>query len=184
MSDPLAGHLSREPHLRMVANEVRQEWRAEAEHVADESLVARRRDRTLAVELRESMARGDRVNVRCYNLRASGVIVEVDHDLLSLRNAGAGRVDIHYRGGLPMIVQVSQPAAEAGRVDGVASGGFHGRLIECEHSGEEYSLSVMGEAEVMDGRLEVGADYVTSISRLGARMTLPIDAVLAISPRL
>ena len=184
MSDALNHAFSHEPHLRMVANAIREEWREETESIAGEAFLARRRDRTLVDELCESMARGDRLNIRCFNVRASGVVVEVDEDLISLRNAGPGRVDVHYWPGLPLIMQVTEPAAVDGRVSGLASGGFHGRLLECERSGDEYALSIIGEAEALDGKIEVAADYVTTISRLGARFTVPVAAVLAISPRL
>ncbi len=168
----------------MVAGEAREEWRSHAEDAVDEALVARRRDRSLLDELRESMVRGDRLNLRCYGVRAAGVIVEIDADLISLRNLGAGRVDLHYRAGLPVMIQITEPAAVDGRVAGIASGGFHGRLLDCEHSGEEYALSIVGESEALDGKIEVAADYVTVISRLGARLLVPVDAILAISPRL
>ena len=184
MANPIGDNLAREPHLRVVAAQVREEWRADAQAETDDAIAQRHRNRTLTEELRDAMARGDRVNIRCYNVRAAGVIIEVDKDLISLRNAGAGRIDLHRMPGLPIIMMTNEVAAEAGRVAGIMSGGFHGRMAECEASGDEYAISVVGEAEAIDGRVEVGADVATLISRLGARMVIPIDAVIAISPRL
>ncbi len=173
-----------DPRLQAIGSNARTEWRAEQEAAISDAASVRAHSLTLRDLLSESMVRGDRLSIRCYQVRVAGTVCEIDDDLVSLRNAGAGRVDMQLRDRLPLIVQISDPAAEAGVLAPIPSGGFRGRLLACETSGEEYSVWVIGESESLDGRLEIGADTVRIHNRMGAQLLVPTSAILALTPRL
>ncbi len=149
----------------------------------EDNAIAYRQSLGILDGFRESMARGDRLTVRCFQVRAAGTVCEVDGDLVSLRNIGAGRVDLHLREGLPYIVQVSEAAVVPGATAPIPSGGFRGRLLALDASGDEFSTWVLGEHESLEGRIEVGTDCIWINSRLGARMMVPLSAVIAVTPR-
>ena len=173
-----------DPALRSIAAHARDKWRSEQEAAIDDAVSARDQNFSLRDWLREAMARGDRLSIRCFQVRAVGAVCEIADDLLSLRNVGAGRVDLNMRDGLPYVIQLSEAAASEPLSTPIPSGGFRGRLMACETAGEEHSVWLLGETESIDGRLQVGADTVTVESRLGSKLVLPLSAVIAVAPRL
>jgi hypothetical protein len=179
-----AWNAPQDPALRSIAAHARDKWRRDEEAAIDDAVSARDQSLSLRDSLRESMARGDRLSVRCFHVRAAGAVCEVDGDLLSLRNVGAGRVDLNLREGLPYVIQVNEAAAVEPGATPIPSGGFRGRLMACENAGEEHSVWLLGETESIDGRLQVGADTLTVESRLGSKLVLPLSAVIAVAPRL
>jgi hypothetical protein len=173
-----------DPTLRAVSAAAREEWRSDEEAAIADAASARHQGLSMRDWLCEAMARGDRLSIRCFQVRAAGAICEVDGDLLSLRNVGSGRIDLHLRDGLPYIIQLSEAAAAEPAATPIPSGGFRGRLLACENAGEEHSVWLLGEQECIDGRLQVGADTLTVESRLGSKLILPLSAVIAVAPRL
>ncbi len=179
-----AWNVPRDPALGSIAAHAREQWRSDQESAIDDAVSARDQSLSLRDWLREAMARGDRLSIRCFQVRAVGAVCEIDDDLLSLRNVGAGRIDLHLREGLPYVMQISESAATESTAAPIRSGGFRGRLMACESAGEEHSVWLLGETESIDGRLQVGADTLTVQSRLGAKLVLPMSAVIAVTPRL
>ncbi len=114
------------------------------------------------------MARGDRIWVWCGGARIVGVPIEVDGDLLSLRTA-SGRTDIRLDDVPRIMMGTIEVAAVRGRTPPLASGGFRGRLLAAETSGEDYVVGVAGldPGDLLEGRLLVGRDHVDVVGAGG-----------------
>jgi hypothetical protein len=172
-----------EPQTRAVAAEAREEWRADEEAAAREAAVAWNHGRTIADLARDCMARGDRISVTTYNHRAVGFVVEVADDLIAIRNVGSARIDFHLTPLSPFSFTVNEPAIGDAQIPPVSSGGFHGRLLSREASGDDCLVAVVGEAEPLCGRIEVGANFVRVIAKLGGETIVRTESVLSLAPR-
>ncbi len=169
--------------LRDAAAQARGEWRDDQEQATLDAVEVRRHARDFRDLLRDAMARGDRIWVRCPGFRAAGVVVEVDDDLVSLRNPGGGRIDLRLDECPQLVLGLVDAAATDGCTPPLPSGGFRGRMLAIEATGEEFSVSVRGDTDTLDGRILVGLDYLCVASRLGAETTVPFGQVVAVAPR-
>lgn len=171
-----------DPALRAAAARLRHEWRLDEEETARDAFAAWRHTRTLEQVLRESMARGDRVEVRVHGHELRGVIVDLAHDLLSLREApGRPRVDLRHGADVPLAVRVLVPAVAQGRVGGGEDGDFRGRLLGREESEEPCRVYLVGEPEPLVGRIVVGDDVVDVIADDGTTWCVRQAAIVALT---
>jgi hypothetical protein len=171
-----------DPALRAAAARLRHEWRIDEEEANRDAYVAWRHTRTLEQVLRESMARGDRVEVRVQGHDMRGVIVDLAHDLVSLREApGRPRMDIRLGADVAFAMRIVATAITEGRVGGGEDGDFRGRLMAREESEEPSRVYVVGERSAFVGRIVVGNDVVDVIGADGTTWCVGLAAIVAVS---
>src|SRR4051812_45873894 len=130
------------------------------------------------------MARGDRVEMSVAGARVTGIVIEVDGDLVSLRDRYGDRVDVRLDPVPMVMLRVVVLAAGRGCTPPLASGGFRGRLLAAETTDVGYSLQVRGEIEPVDGRIAVGLDHVDVVGDdVTTTVPLPLIAWFSSSRR-
>ncbi|HEX5614344.1 MAG TPA: hypothetical protein VFZ83_04255 [Acidimicrobiia bacterium] len=158
---------------------LRAEWRAEQEALIDDAAEEWRHQRTLAEVARECMHRGDRVRVVVRGHQLHGEVLEVGHDLLSLRTA-TGRVDVHLDASVPVLVQPER-AKSGGARDVAGAGSFRSALLARETNGPVVLGTTIAD-DALEGRLVVGHDHVCVID--DERETfVPISAITFVGSR-
>lgn len=178
----MSGPFPDDPSLLAAAARARHEWRVEQEEAARDAYVVWRHTRSLDDVLRESMARGDRVEVRVHGHAWVGVIVDLAPDLVSLREQpGRPRVDIRRSAAVPLVVRVVEPAVTAGRAGGGEDGDFRGRLRAREDAGDPCRVHLVGEADPRVARVAPGDGMVVLVDAGGRESSCALAAVIAIT---
>ncbi|HEY3834201.1 MAG TPA: hypothetical protein VGO03_18055 [Acidimicrobiia bacterium] len=154
------------------------EWRAEQEQAALDAAFVRRHGLGVRDRLRDAMARGDRIWLWSGGIRLVGEVVEVDTDLVSLRD-GSVRHDVRLDPLPHLAMGVIEGAAGSGRTPPLSSGGFRGRLLAAETSDADHLVMVSG-GEAFEGRILVGLDHVDVVSRAAAAITVTLAMVVAL----
>jgi hypothetical protein len=171
-----------DPELRDAAARARHDWRVEQEETARDAYVAWRHTRTLDDVLRDCMARGDRVEVQVHGHAFRGVIVDVAHDLVSLReDPGRPPVDVRRAAGVPLAVRVVAHAVAPGRRGGGEDGDFRGRLHAREDGGETCCVYLVGDVEPRRGRVAPGEGCAVVRGDDGRDTWCALAAIVAIT---
>ena len=179
MPDEPWSRLANDPEFEGAAARARDTWRTDQEDATGDAYVAFRRGRTFVDFVRESMARGDDVEIRCTPLRFHGRVIAVGSDLVSIQIDDAPRVDLQFRSDWPYVMRVRTPAAHPGRSGG-DSERFVARLVEREYTRAEQWVWIAGDAEPQRGRVEVAADAVRICGSDGGEILVAIAAVVAV----
>ncbi len=171
-----------DPDLREAAARARHDWRVEHEETARDAYVAWRHTRTLDAVLRESMSRGDTVELRVHGHAFRGIIVDLAGDLVSVREAdGMPRVDVRRAPGAPLTLHVIARAVTHGRRGGGEDGDFSGRLHAREDGGERCSVFLAGAREPLEGRVAPGADCAVVTHDDGTETWCALGAIVAVT---
>ena len=155
------------------------EWRAEQEQAALDAAIVRRHGRDVRARLRDAMARGDRIWLASGGARLVGEVVEVDTDLVSLRD-GPVRTDVRLDPVPQLAMGVIEGAAGPGHTPPLSSGGFRGRLLAAEMADADHLVMVRGD-EALEGRILVGLDHIDVASRGGPTTTITLPMLVALS---
>jgi hypothetical protein len=169
------------PDVRATAAAMREEWRADQEAATLEAVEDWRHQRTLCDIAREIVHRGDPIVAMMPHIRFQGDVEAVGPDLLAIRTM-SGRVDLHLRDGVPLVLQVGERVREGGTREAVADGDFRGSLLARERFGE-VTLGCTMYDEPIDGKLVVGTDHVCIVGRGGGETFFPLWTVAYVMPR-
>jgi len=164
------------PDLEAVGGAMREEWRAEQEAATRDAAEGFQHRQTLQDVLRDHMHRGDRLAVNVAGHRVAGVPEEIGADLLGLRTL-FGRVDVHLAPGVPLWFEIYERAAAGGSRGVDVAGGSFVRALQLRESDEAATVGTVFDADGFDGKLRVGADWLTVIARAGAETTIPLSFV-------
>jgi hypothetical protein len=170
------------PDLQNVGASMRDEWRTEQEAATQDAAEAFQHRRSLSDLLTEHMHRGDRLALTVAGYRITGSVEEVGPDLVALRTL-FGRVDVHRSPTIPLYFEVFERATEGGSRGSDAAGGSFHRALELREREEDCTVGTLFDADGYDGKIRVGADFVTIVARAGAETTIPIPLVSWISAR-
>jgi hypothetical protein len=157
------------------------EWREEQADAARDAAIVWRHRRDFRDRLRDAMARGDRIALRAGAASVTGLVIEVDADLVALRDVSGERVDVRLDREPRLLLRVVEAAAGAGCTPPLSSGGFRGRLLSAESGGSRYRVQVCGEPESLEGRIAVGLDHIDIIGD-DVAMTVPLALIAWVSP--
>jgi hypothetical protein len=108
------------------------------------------------------------------------VVIEVDDDLLSLRDPARGRTDIRLDPAPKLLLRVFAEAVAPGCTPPLPSGGFRGRMLAAEANATHYSVCVRGMTEPLEGRIVVGFDHLDVVADEGA-ITVPFAMIVWVS---
>ena len=126
----------------------------------------------------DAMARGDRIWLASGGARLVGEVVEVDTDLVSLRD-GSVRTDVRLDRVPQLAMGLIEGAAGPGHTPPLSSGGFRGRLLAAEMADADHLVMVRGD-EVLEGRILVGLDHIDVASRAGLTTTISLPMFVAL----
>jgi hypothetical protein len=168
------------PDLAGVSAEMRAEWRAEQEAATEDAVAARRLGLSLEDWLVERMHAGDRIAVAMGVHRFAGFVEETGPDLIALR-AAFGRVDIHLTPGYPLSIELHDHAT-AGGERASKRRTFREALLERDGR-EDQTVGCVHDLEGLDGKLQVGTDFVSVVAKLGAETVIPLQYVVWVASR-
>jgi hypothetical protein len=164
------------PDLASIGAAMRAEWRIEEELATADAVEQWRHGRTFADWLTERMIAGDEVALDLGERRFTGRIVEVGHDLLSLRGR-FGRVDVHLTPSTPLQLVVVERSTAAGARP-VLQRTFRDALVPRQGRGR-VTVATTLEPSGIDGELFVGLDFVTiAVAGGGPEVAVPVESVL------
>lgn len=160
---------------------MRAEWQAETEAAIVDATERRRHEQTLVDWLTDHMHAGDWVAATCGSTRFEGEVEEVSPDLVALRTR-LGRVDLHLVPGAPVVFHVADHRTAGGR-RAPTSRSFRDALL-ARDGRDDLTIGTTFDADGVNGRLLVSADFVTVVARLGGETVIPLDHVIWVRPRL
>ncbi len=170
------------PDLEAVGGAMREEWRADQEAATRDAAEDFHHRRTLHDAFTEHMHRGDRLAVTVAGYRVAGIPEEVGPDLLALRTL-FGRIDIQLSPVVPLWYDVFERAVEGGSRGVDVAGGSFVRALQLHEQYDDATMGTVFDPDGFDGKLRVGADFVTVIARAGAETTVPLAFVSWVSKR-
>src|SRR5262249_44802453 len=154
--------------------QLRSEWRADQEQATLDAAEQWRRNRRFTDWLADRMHAGDRVSVETGTQWFTGTVDEGGADTVAVRG-DFGRGDGHLESGVPVQIEVIERAT-AGGTRGSQRRRFRDVLITREN--DIVSVGTTRTPEGLDGRIEVGRDFVTVKTRAGREVVVPIAGVV------
>jgi hypothetical protein len=162
-----------------MAAALRAEWRAEEHEWTRAALERWEHDQTLADVLRACMHRGDTVAMEFRGHSFVGRVTAVGGDIAQL-TAVDGSIDAQLGPHAAFGLRVVAPARDGGERGDQTVSTFRARLLQLEGAVVHLAVSVRDEALL--GRLGVGRDQVSVVSRDGVRCYVPIGSVAWVRP--
>jgi hypothetical protein len=159
----------------------RAEWRADEEAWTRAAAEQWRHNRTMRDVLRDSMHRGDRLELVLPSITFAGAVAAVGDDVVVL-DAIDGLIDVNVAAQMPFLVRVLE-RAHTGGTRGMPVTTLRARALELETDGSEVRVGCSTLPSVLEGRVQVGRDHLGVVDRDGGEIVVPFGVVAWIGAR-